>query len=548
MQATLAVIADPHFSDLRGNYIVDSDVRSKLPGGLQVRAAKDFLQSSRLFNESEPALRAVLDDIVARGIRLVLIVGDYSDDGQRESVEGVMAIFRDYSRRYGIRFLSTVGNHDVYGFTGRRFAKNYILESGDAITVSGTIPDQPEAIFSPEMACRSYEAGLPRALGFVREKQFLLWETPFGKSDRLEDRQYVVCSAGGAAQRFTDASYLVEPQQGLWLLSIDANVFVPRDLPPTNRPEDAFDDSTDAGYNAVVQHRQYLVEWIADVVRRADQMDKRLVAFSHYPICDPFDATLNEELELFGNNVFARRTPRVHAADVIAQTGIGLHFSGHLHIDNVSRHAGLTNIAVPSTAGYPGGYKILSIDDDGAELETVRIGRFPLNPTVMSAYRAEAEKNGFDFTDLLESRDFDEFIRAHIREVNRYRIQNEWPAELRAQIEKSTMLDFLESGSLKPDMGQMHFAALGLAGRLPAFELCLDMYAARHNCAFRHEMHPGALRDLYTFIAAQDAGKLGASATLLRMIRKHFDKEDTRKIQFSRDWKQVMREDSRISA
>jgi 3',5'-cyclic AMP phosphodiesterase CpdA len=47
-----------------------------------VRTLADTMISTRVFNEGGPAFRAVLDDIVARGIRLVVIAGDLTDDGQ----------------------------------------------------------------------------------------------------------------------------------------------------------------------------------------------------------------------------------------------------------------------------------------------------------------------------------------------------------------------------------------------------------------------------------------------------------------------------------
>ena len=50
-------------------------------------------------------------------------------------------------------------------------------------------------------------------------------------------------------RRMIDASYLVEPVDGLWLLSIDANVFEPRDGDLDPAAEASYIDSTDAGWN-----------------------------------------------------------------------------------------------------------------------------------------------------------------------------------------------------------------------------------------------------------------------------------------------------------
>ncbi|MFP3632677.1 metallophosphoesterase, partial [Burkholderia sp. SIMBA_045] len=77
------------------------------------------------------------------------------------------------------------------------------------------------------------------------------WETPFSgysyedydlakakASAELTARQYEICSNGSGGEfkadnavncgEITDASYLVEPVEGLWLLAIDANVYIPK--------------------------------------------------------------------------------------------------------------------------------------------------------------------------------------------------------------------------------------------------------------------------------------------------------------------------------
>lgn len=64
------------------------------------------LHSTRLFNENYFALRATLDDIAKRDIKLVALPGDYTDDGQPLHVKGLATILKEYTERYGISFLS----------------------------------------------------------------------------------------------------------------------------------------------------------------------------------------------------------------------------------------------------------------------------------------------------------------------------------------------------------------------------------------------------------------------------------------------------------
>ncbi|WPE23269.1 metallophosphoesterase [Shinella zoogloeoides] len=537
MHQRFAIIADPHLHNVRGNYRGGRIAADRLPGGMELRTLVDTVQSTRLFNESEAGFRAVLDDIAARGIRHVIVVGDYSDDGQDESVAASLALMQSYADRFGMRFFSTVGNHDVYGYSGRSLDRSFLLEDGASFLVSGSRPDSEGVLFNPAMRCRSYAESLPRGLGFFRDGAALHWETPFGVSDDLADRQYTLSSPDGRHERrFIDASYLVEPVEGVWLLSIDGNVFVPRDG-DFDLAEEAFDDSTDAGYNALVAHRPYLLDWIADVSRRAERLGKRLIAFAHYPAVDPFDATLEDEQRLFGRTIFVRRTPSKDTAALLAKAGLRLHFSGHLHIDNVSQQDGIVNVAVPSTAGYPGGYRLLTLHDDGAELEAIRAAGLALDPAILSAYRREAEQSGLDVGDLLDAGDFGAFAIRHLREIVHHRFfAKEWTPEARAAIKRMTLADIAREGAgvaLSPEQAA-RFAAI------PAMRLVEAIYIARHNAAWSLEMPEDerATFDTLLDICGMPAGE-GLAASLLRMFRRHFRKDDFRRLTFSRDWEIV---------
>ena len=119
-------------------------------------------------------------------------------------------------------------------------------------------------------------------------------------NDDPAKRLYSVCSDDGQNQyRLMDASYLVEPVPGLWLLMIDANVFEPRNGEFAKGDAGAFVDSTNAGWNAMLKHKRFVLDWAKDVAARAKREGKQLLAFSHYPMLDMLNGTADDELALY---------------------------------------------------------------------------------------------------------------------------------------------------------------------------------------------------------------------------------------------------------
>ncbi len=63
-----------------------------LPGkhkAATIRTMAAQLQSTRLFNENYFAFKAALDDVVRRKVKLVVLPGDFSDDGQSLHIRGL---------------------------------------------------------------------------------------------------------------------------------------------------------------------------------------------------------------------------------------------------------------------------------------------------------------------------------------------------------------------------------------------------------------------------------------------------------------------------
>lgn len=512
MSARLAIIADPHFHDVTCR-----------PGAgrgpdAALRTLADTAESTRVFNESFAALPRLLDDIVAQGIDIVVIVGDLTDDGQRATTKAAVAVLEDYARRFGLRFFATLGNHDVYATHGRHHAKRFLngdgshtLVASDAAAARG---ESVERIVDPGMYCGGYAAtlGLMGGLGFFPQDGFLHWETPFGREGALSARCFDIRSADGrTVRRMVDASYLVEPVEGLWLLAIDANVFEPRDGGLDPAAERSWIDSTDAGWNAMLRHKPFILDWMGDVARRAEAGGKHLIAFSHYPLLDPLNGALADELALFGDTIFARRTPRPAVAGAAAATGVKVHFSGHLHVNDTAvwRDGGafLVNVAVPSVVGFPPAYKIVSTDGRRMSVETRRIYDVPGFDGAFGGYRAEMARVGTAHRGLLAASDHADFLSRHVAELvlSRY-LPREWPADLRELAAGATLgdLDCLAAGpgdeaaAPQPDAGWRALGFLEMAG---------DWYRLRNGRHLALEFIAPARIEAYRLLAARFAAR-----------------------------------------
>lgn len=438
-QTVIAIIADAHCHDMDSDYGLKSH---PLAGhAATLRSWQDTRSSSRVFNESASALCAALDDIQRRGIRHVVLLGDYTDDGQIEATARVRARLLDYRDRVGMAFYAIPGNHDAFGPHGKHQSTRFVSVPGETVLVTSDpefAASEDNAVLSPAM----YRQGTPAALhsmaefGLCPQPGYLHWETPFGTCPAIEARQYMAHSADGHVERsLTDASYLVEPVAGLWLLMIDANVFEPRNGQWRDTQKKAFLDSSDAGWNSVLRNRAHLLPWIQDVCARARSLNKQLIGFSHYPVMDPFDDHSDSEQRLFGQTDMRRRRPSEQIARLLAEAGLELHFGGHLHVNAYRQYRQdehrLTDIAVPSTATFPAAYQLVHATATQLQLETVPLNDMPLDQTLMDYYRAEVHATDALEDRALQARNYGEFLyqRMYCRIVDHW-LPRQWPAAI----------------------------------------------------------------------------------------------------------------------
>lgn len=527
----IAVVADAHFHDLHGDYGLPD--QGGATGRFAIRRLAETARSLRVFNESHTALLHTLDDIAARGIRHVVLLGDYSDDGQIASLAGLRRILERYSKRAGLHFYAVPGNHDIFGTDGRHRTKRFMNATGgyDVATSDPTFRDAGagQVGVSSAMYCPGYPQGLSALpdVGFFGTPSALHWETPFGREAGVDSRLYPVDMGNDVpAGRLMDASYLIEPFDGVWLMMIDANVFRPFSQAERPLHREDYADSASAGWNAMLTHKPFMLNWMKDVALRAQVQGKRLLTFSHYPVLDPLDGTGLDEQTLLGLSGFAKRIPEPTVGRAMIECGITTLFSGHLHINDTARYREgdrfVINVSVPSLVAFPGAYKIIGIRDTTLEIETVEIADMPLNPKVVASYREEILQTGLNAQRLADCSGYGDFLNEHIGHlVARRHLKRDWPQDLANLFHTTTLADLAAIAltkvpNLPDDLSMLRTGAMAAAiadaevgagldhGRLaevPSLSFLQDWYRLRMGSDIAIEYLPQGDLRAYRLVA-----------------------------------------------
>jgi 3',5'-cyclic AMP phosphodiesterase CpdA len=491
VSTAVAFMSDVHFQDVYGDFKSSqfSGIPTKDGRNATIRTMYAQLTSTRLFNENYFAFYAALDDAYAKGIRYVALPGDYTDDAQPMNVDGIAAIMKQYQAK-GMRFFLAPGNHDpVEPYDDNEAGKNdFLTKDGkeQKVYASGNaacVAKDPSVVCTDQIMEQGYDKLMSKMgeFGFMPNKADLLWETPFSKytggkysydeavaQAATNKRQFEICAegSGGAykaageaklGKAFTkcvnmiDSTYLVEPVKGLWLLSIDANVFVPNAKFDPAKPNDfkGYDGAGNAGWNKVITHKMFLMDYIKSVAARAKLEGKQLMAFSHYPTMDFYANQTDAMKAVFKSGAFqTARVPDASVANAVAATGLRLHVGGHMHFNGTNDHQDtggnyLVNVQSPSLAVYGAAYKIVTYKD----AETIDVQTMPLNTVPRfaelfplyvvendylkgSSIPADAGKR-WDRA-ILDTRSYGEYTRYYFGELSRLRFMDEyWPCEMK---------------------------------------------------------------------------------------------------------------------
>lgn len=478
----IAFMSDVHLQDIYGEFS-DTDykgIKNPITGKYNtVRAMESQLHSTRLFNENYFAFIAALNDAAKRGVKLIALPGDFSDDGQLVNVRALRKILDIYAAKYQMQFFITTGNHDpVRPFAQHAGKTDYLAENGSKQAVVSSqflLKDESYAnkpIITSDIKEMGYEGLLSELsnFGFNPKKNFKYWETPFSnytyedynfesaqQYSKLTNRRYEIDSE----ILIPDVSYLVEPVEGVWLLALDANVYVPKE-----NLSGLGDDSKDfngasIGFNNVLTHKKHLITWVGKVVNEAKKRNKKLVAFSHYPMVEFNDDASEELKELFGDSKMQlHRVPKEEVAKAFADAGLQLHFGGHMHINDTGvrtteKGNTLFNIQTPSLAGYMPAYKLLTFSGiDEVVVETIPLESVSNFNELFPLYEKEYEflkSSGVDEVwnkQLLNSETYIQFTEWHLKELIRLRfLPKDWPESLKDKLMLKSGEDLLQTSS-----------------------------------------------------------------------------------------------------
>jgi 3',5'-cyclic AMP phosphodiesterase CpdA len=491
----VAFMPDIHFHDVYATFKDGS-----FPGvfnpktGLQatVRLMHAQMTSTRLFNENYFAFITALDDAVARGVKLIALPGDFSDDGQPIHMRGLKKMLDGYATKHGIQFFAAPGNHDPNRPIARAGGKNDYL----GIDPNSGRVGYPQAIYSKganvctdgaysgawgkvgntyctEEVLEMGYAGITEALdqhGLMPKAAYKYFETPYSnysyqnyavaeaKAQAVwSKREFEICAQGAGGRykkdgytfcrNVPDTSYLVEPVDGVWLVGIDANVYI-----PTGAGVNDFNGSGDAGYNKMLTYKPHVIAWLKDVVARGKAQGKQVVAFSHFPMSEFFNGASDDIVALLGAGKMQMvRRPTEDVTKALADTGLQVHVGGHMHFNDTAIRKydnghGLVNIQAPSMAAYVPAYKLLTFTDaKHIDVQTVRLDNVPRFDELFDLYRQEHSyftdygfmlpggSNGvlWDKT-ILDAKTYGDFSTRYMSELVRLRLLNDdWRCEMR---------------------------------------------------------------------------------------------------------------------
>jgi 3',5'-cyclic AMP phosphodiesterase CpdA len=312
----IAFLSDVHFQDLYGSFS-DHDFKGilnpKTGKSTILRTMDSQLHSTRIFNENYFAFLKALDNIAAKGIKIVAMPGDFSDDGQAYNLRGLHTILEQYHRKYGINFYLTTGNHDPVGpFRNDGGKDDFLGNDGNPLGIYSkeNIGKSKAQVITKDIAESGYLEILNelKDFGFYPKKGDLFWSTPFDHDSFKSYSYEKALQSADYTQRMyevekgfsvPDLSYVVEPVKDVWMIAIDGNTYIPKNLNQNAQNASNYKGAS-IGYNNVLTNKKHLIQWVKKLADEAKKNNKTLIAFTHYPMIDFNDGATQEIKNILG--------------------------------------------------------------------------------------------------------------------------------------------------------------------------------------------------------------------------------------------------------
>lgn len=280
--------------------MVISDIHLLAPELYDDGAAAQRMASGdmKLPLESDRIMQHIVDRAIAERPALLLITGDLTHNGARASHKRLLTHL-ERLEQHGVHTLVIPGNHDI---------------------------SCPNA--------RDYRGGKATPVETITRDEFAQTYARYGYgSDARRDS--------------TSLSYACEPLPGLVLLGIDSN----RDEENRLRSRG---DTADVYHNAGRVKSQTL-QWLREQASEAHAQGKHVIAMMHHHLLEHIDG----EARFLPNYIVANHD---EVARTLADCGVRMVLTGHLHITDAVSDGSITDIATGSASMHPMPMRMISLD------------------------------------------------------------------------------------------------------------------------------------------------------------------------------------------
>ena len=445
----VAMLADVHFHDVFGDYEF-SDYNDEVT----IRSMQDSVGSTRMFNENYFAFISALEELGEQGIKYICLLGDFTDDGQIDTLAGFNRVVKPYIEKYGFEFFIANGNHDPVRPFGAHQTKRFLRHDGASVEVTSDFDRgfNPDSVVQEQHKTeRMFGAGYEHMFdvladyGFRNKPSYLHYETPWG-SEQFEDRGLNITGNDGTTAWCPDATYLAEPENGLWICSVDMNIYTPN--------QNGGWDLRAIGWEEGKTHKKEVFDWLKDVTRRADEQGKALIIFSHYPVTEYLNKSANDFYYVFNDASYNNtRVPTPDTAEQAIEAGVRVQFGGHIHVNDTAVHrskqGALVNVQSPSLAAYTPSYKLVKPHSpDLFEIETHTLKHVRDYDALFPYYRREMDWREWAGADvpwkiMLEAKDYRDLMFRHLEVLIEISLKNRWGEDMKALFEARTPLFWL---------------------------------------------------------------------------------------------------------